>query len=110
MSALEDRNASAVTLRRGFLFLLAHLMRVVELLEEFDRILDAIDAEIQIVDVLIAGPEPRRLIWRISAVGRQREVRLGTDDGGRFWLRRLRGCARGARANHVEAENRCDKS
>src|SRR5260370_25675094 len=99
MSALEDRNASAVTLGRGFFFLFAHLMRIVELLEEFDRILDAIDTEIQIVDVLIAGPEPRRFIWRIGAVGRQRKVRLGADDGSRFRLRRLRGCARGAPAN-----------
>ena len=59
MRALEQRYARAVTLRDLRLFFFAHLMRIVELLEKFVRVLDSIDAEIQVVDILIAGPNAR---------------------------------------------------
>src|SRR5437870_9917419 len=104
MGSFERRDAAAVSLRYFFFFLLANLVRIVELLEELCRVLDAIDAEIEIVDVLIAGPQARRFVWRVSAIRCQREVGLGANNG---W-RRLDGRHRspcGARANNVESED-----
>src|SRR5947207_15282868 len=86
MRTLEQRDARAITLGDRFFFLLAHLMWIVKLLEELVRVLDSIDAKIEMVDVLIAGPEPRGLIRRIGAVRRQRKVWLGAGDGWRLWL------------------------
>src|SRR4030095_11974127 len=101
--ALEYREA-AITLRDFFLFLLAHLMWVVEPFEEFGWVFDAIDAKIQIVNILITGPQPRRFVRRISAIGCQRQVRLAADHS---WRRRSWFCRspRGARANDVEAKS-----
>src|SRR6267143_1614034 len=107
----EQRNSGAVALRDFFLLFLAHLMRVVELLEKFVWVLDAIDAEVEMVDVLIARPDARRFVWRISAIRRQREVGLSRGDSrrGRLWLcGRRRLVPRRARTNHVEAKSGCD--
>jgi hypothetical protein len=46
------------------LFFLAHLVRIVELLKKLVRVLDAIDPKIQVLDILITGPEPRRFARR----------------------------------------------
>ena len=111
MRTFEQRNPRAIALRDFFLLFLAHLMRVVELLEKFARVLDTIDAEIEMVDVLIAGPDARRFVWRISAIRRQREVGLSGGDSRRerLWLcGRCRLVPRGARTNHVEAKGGCD--
>src|SRR6266498_3347356 len=102
----EQRNPRAVALGDFFLLFLAHLMRVVELFEKFVRVLHTIDAEIEMVDVLITGPDARRFVWRISAIGRQREVGLSGGDRrrGRLWRRgRRRLVPHGARTNYVEA-------
>src|SRR5215471_20466477 len=80
MSALEQRDARAITLRDLFLFFLAHRMWVVELLKKFVRVLDPVDAKVQVIDVLITGPESRRLVRRVGFVGGQREVRFGAGD------------------------------
>ena len=56
MSALKQGNAQAIALRGSFFFLLAHLMWVVELLEKFRRVLNVVNAKVEIVDVLITGP------------------------------------------------------
>src|SRR6266404_4889573 len=108
---LKQRNPRAVALRDFFLLFLAHLMRVAELLEKLVRILDAIYTEVEMVDVLIAGPDARRFACRISAIRRQREIGLTVGDSrrGRLWLcgwRRL--VPHGARTNHVEAKSGCD--
>src|ERR1041384_3050155 len=84
MSAFEQRHARAITLRQLRLFFFAHLVRILKLLEKFVWVLDAIDAEIEILDVPIAGPQPRRFIRRISLVRRQREVWLSAGDRWRF--------------------------
>src|SRR6266436_9103485 len=108
MRTFQQRNPRAITLRDFFLLFLAHLMRVVELLEKLVRVFDAIDAEVEMVDVLIAGPDARGFVWRISAIRRQREVGLSRSDcrHGRLWLcGRRRLVPRGARTNHVEAKS-----
>ncbi len=105
MRALEDRDAAAITLRDFFLFLFAHLMWVVELLEEFRRVFDAIDAKVQIVDILVAGPHARRFVRRVTAISGQREIRFAANDRRRR-SGRLRRRTRGPRANHVESESR----
>src|SRR5437667_3673468 len=83
MRALKQRDTNAIALCGRFLFLLAHLMWIVELLEKLRRILDVVNTKVEIIDVLITGPQPRRFVWRVSAVGRQREIRPGGGDG---WL------------------------
>ena len=110
MRTLEQRDAGAIPSGDRFFFLLAHLVRIVELLEKLVRVLDAVDAKIQIVDVLIAGPQTRGLVRRISAVRRQRKIRLGAGNGWGLWLGRGRGTGRdGARTNDVKAEDRRDE-
>src|SRR6266550_6777538 len=110
MRTLEQRDAGTIPLGDYFFFLLAHLVRIVELLEKLVRVLDAIAAKIEIVDVLITGPQPRRLIRRIGAVRRQRKVRLRAGDSRRFRFGRKRGAGRdGSRTNDVEAEDRRDE-
>ena len=71
MRAFEQRDPRAVPLGDLFFFLLAHFMWIVELLEELVRVLDAVDAKVEIVDVPITGPQPRRFIRRIRLVGDQ---------------------------------------
>ena len=105
MSALKQRDACAVTLRDLLLLFLAHLVRILKLSEEFVRVLDAIDAEIQIVDVLIAGTQPRRFVGRIRLVCRQRKVWLGAGDGWRFGRGSRRRHGRRAISYDVEAED-----
>src|SRR5438552_3989437 len=110
MRTLEQRDACAIPLGDDFFFLLTHLVRIVELLEKLVWVLNAIDAKIQIVDVLIAGPKPRGLIRRIGTVRRQRKVRLGADDSRHHGFGRERGTGRdGSRTNDVEAEDRSDE-
>src|SRR2546430_264206 len=94
MRTLEQRDARAIPSGDRFFFLLAHLMRIVKLLEKLVGVLDSIDTKIEIVDVLIAGPEPSGLIRRIGAVRRQRKIRFRAGDGRRFWLGRGRGAGR----------------
>src|SRR5258706_15904036 len=107
MGALQNRNPAAIALRNRFLFFLAHLMWVVELLKKLVRVLDTIDAKIQTLDILITGPHARRLIRRVTAIGGQREVGLAAADTGSG----RRGCRGGerscrARAEHIKIKRR----
>src|SRR5207244_10249947 len=81
-------------------------MWVVELFEKLRWVLNTIDTKVEMVDVLIARPGPRRFVRRISAIGGQREIRFAADNrrGGR--RRGFGGRTRRARANHIEAKDR----
>src|SRR2546423_12971335 len=106
MRSFQQRDARAITFRQLLLFLLAHLVRVVELLEKLVRILDAIDSEIEVVNVLITGPQPRGFVRRVSLVRRQRKIRLRAGDSWRLWLRGRRFSRfRAFGADDVEAED-----
>src|SRR5437764_14519353 len=104
MRAFKERYARTVTLHL-FLLLLAYFVRVIELFEKLIRVLDAIDAEVEIVDVLIAGPQPRRFVGRIRFVCRQRKVWLGAGDGWRFGRGSRYGRGRRAISDDVESED-----
>ena len=47
-----------------------HLVRVIEALEKPGRILDAIDAKIQVINRLVAGPQARAIAGRKSPIRR----------------------------------------
>src|ERR1051326_3157428 len=106
MSPFEQGNARAIALGDLLLLFLAHLVRIIELLKKFVRVFDPIHAKVEVVDVLITRPQPRRFIRRIAFVSRQLEIRLRARDSWRFWLHRQNGRGRGARTNYVEAEDR----
>ena len=90
MSTIKQRHTRSVTLR-DFLFLfLAHLVGIVELFEKLVRVFDSIDAEIQIIEVLVAGPQPRRFVRRVRTIRRQRKVGLGARDSWSLCRRRRR--------------------
>src|SRR5258705_5608772 len=81
-------------------------MWVIKLLKKLAGVFNPIDAKVQMVDILIAGPHTRCFVWRVTAIGSQREIRLGAE------YSRSRRCsgfdrrARGARANHVKSKSR----
>src|SRR5437762_1895123 len=85
-------------------------MWVGKLLKEFGRILDAVDAKVQVIDVLITGPHARWFAGRISPVRREREVGLCRSNSG-LTGRGLICCGPGrARPNEVESKNRTGQS
>src|SRR5262245_36636824 len=109
VGSFEQRNARAIRLGDFLGFLLAHLMRIFELLEKLIRVLDAIHAKVQVLDVLVTGPEPRRFIWRVAAIGRQREVGLGARFPRRFGRSRCRSCRGGLMPDDIETEYGSDQ-
>src|SRR5919205_540060 len=109
MRAPEQRQTRAVTLRDLLLLFLAHLMWIVELLEKLVWVFDPVDAEIEIVDVLVAGPQPRGFVRRVRTIRCQRKVRIAGGDSWRFLRFRLLWRRRSARADDVEAEDRSDE-
>ena len=109
MRALEERWTRTVTLRDFLLLFLAHLVWIVVLLEKFVGIFDPVDAEIQVFDVLVAGPQSRRFVRRVRTIRREGKVRLIDRDGCGLLRFGLPCGLCSARADDVEAQHRSDE-
>src|SRR5215831_4504251 len=110
MSPHEQRDARSITLGDLFLLFVAHGVGVVELLKELVRVLNPVDAEVQVIDVLITGPQSCRFVRRVGFVRCQREVRFGAGDFWRFWFAGVwSGDQGGARTEDIETKYRRGK-
>jgi hypothetical protein len=78
--AFEKRGlALAVVALKPALFVFAEAMRVVKPAEKFHGVVDAIDAEVDGVNVAVTEPEARAFVRAVGAVGGEREEGLGRE-------------------------------
>src|SRR5205807_5130432 len=87
------------------LFLFPHLMGILQLGEKLPRILNLVDAEVQVVHTLIVNPKARVVARSIRAMSCQRKEWLGCRRPFGFFDRRFRNsfrfyfCSRSQRGN-----------